>query len=709
MNLGVQYYRAPFPNRRYWADDFAKIRDCGLDTVQLWVLWSWVESRPGEFAYDDYDELVGLAGKNGLNVVLSTIAEIQPVWIHRVIPDCELVGHDGSRIVSVHRGETHFGLTPGGCTDHPEVWAHMARFLEETVKHYRGTKHLLGWDAWNELRWAVGKEQYNVKACFCPHTVAAFRKWLDEKYGGLDALNRAWQRRYVSWEDVQPGRTREEPYTHSMAFSHFMTERASRHGIARYKVMKALDPARPVTAHGPCPCMEIAGGKHTLPLERGNDWQLADVLDGVGTSSFPKWGVNVKSNWANFVDRIEVVRSAAQGKQLWLSEVQGGRASIGFTLYDPVEPSDQQHWVWIGQSCGADVLLFWCWRDEVFGRESNGFGMSGADGFASERMDAMRVSAKVMQENKNLLRSFRPDMGEVGVWFSPQAFYLSGAYEDSAGRILEGLRAWGAAFTRASVAYRTIEEEHLDALAGLKLLVLPRAIVLDGVKEQALEKWVREGGTLVCESEAGAFDPVGVYRYAGDRWLARLTGAVETGRRRGTDPSLKVTVPGQGRCELHVGQWQTPMTPVGKVWAKSGEGAMIQEVVVGKGRVILCGCYLGTLPEKSKNPKVQKDQFAAFVDSLVAYAGVARPACFVAPAVKGDLFPYLRHGKSGARNLLFCFASGGKMPVKLRLGEGVFAEGKVRDLLTGRTAKVSKQRTLEYKPGPWGIAVLVGE
>ena len=29
MNLGVQYYRAPFPDEKYWEEDFRKIRESG--------------------------------------------------------------------------------------------------------------------------------------------------------------------------------------------------------------------------------------------------------------------------------------------------------------------------------------------------------------------------------------------------------------------------------------------------------------------------------------------------------------------------------------------------------------------------------------------------------------------------------------------------------------------------------------------------------
>ena len=58
IHLGAQYYRAPFPNRRYWRDDMARMADAGLNTVQLWVLWGWCEPAPDNYRFEDYDELV---------------------------------------------------------------------------------------------------------------------------------------------------------------------------------------------------------------------------------------------------------------------------------------------------------------------------------------------------------------------------------------------------------------------------------------------------------------------------------------------------------------------------------------------------------------------------------------------------------------------------------------------------------------------------
>ena len=270
-------------------------------------------------------------------------------------------------MISSNRDEIHFGITPGGCFDHPGVWERMAEFLRQTVTRYRGAPNLVGWDAWNELRWNV---QADGLVCYCPHTLAAYREWLSQNYGGLDGLNAAWLRRYGDWDEVH-ARQAARPALHRHDGLASTSSPGAPTGTASSAttLIKALDPAHPVTVHAGCaqPAARGPAERFFYALDRGNDWFYADELDGVGCSSFPNWeGIDD----ADFGMRVEFVRSAARGKQVWLSEVQGGRSAVGFTAYQPVDAHSQQRWVWNGIACGADTILFWCWRDEVFGRES---------------------------------------------------------------------------------------------------------------------------------------------------------------------------------------------------------------------------------------------------------------------------------------------------------------------------------------------------
>ena len=678
VNLGVQYYRPPFPDTKYWVDDFARIKDSGLNTVQLWVLWGWVESQPGRFVFDDYDRLVELAAKNDLGVILSTIAEIQPLWIHRKVPGSELVDHKGNRIVSVSRSECHFGLTPGGCTDHPGVWQRMSEFLTQVVTRYRSAPNLRGWDAWNELRWNVHAD---VPVCYCGHTLAAFRKWLDEKYGGLDGLNRAWLRRYGAWDEVMPGRYTSLPYTEMMAFEHFLSVRANRHGHDRYRVLKAIDPRRPVTVHGDTPTPLRGSGREDPPISRGNDWFYADALDGIGCSSFPKWG---GLDDADFGMRVECVKSAARQKHVWLSEVQGGRAAQGFHVHQPVDALSQQRWIWNGLACGADTILFWCWRDEVFGSESAGFGIVGDDGLAEERLAAMKVTGALLRKHHGLLAAYRPGRAEVGVLFSPQTYFQNWAQEGHHNQALKAFQGYARCLVRNSIPYTVVEEAHLDALEGMKILFLPRTLVVDDATAAVFEKFVRDGGTLVTESECGAFGSNGLYRYPADRFTARLAGIREVGRRALAADTIQVTAGGRA-LRLGAVQWLTPWQKgKGRVLADGRDGALVTEVPLGKGKLVLCGTYLG----ESYLDKWTAD-FETFVAGLVRDAGWRPEIEVVSPRRTRNAFVYTKSGEAAGRRVLFVFFPPKCQRAVLKSRQGFFAGRKVTDIISGRTVAVT--------------------
>jgi len=570
---------------KYWKDDLARMRDDGLNTVQLWMVWGWIEAQPGHFNFSDYDELVAEAERVGLDVVLSTIAAIHPMWIHREVPNSEMVTNMGVKVISTSRREVHYGLTPGGCFDHPGVWERMAAFLDAAASRYAGTQAVTGWDVWNELRWNVHSDGL---VCYCDHTIAAFRGWLEERYGSLAALNDAWHRRYQSWDEVQPGKRPGRVYTEMMAFCEFMSARSVEHARRRYEIVKGHNPEKPVTVHGGKPTILYGSDSYhadeqTTALHRGNDWGFAEAIDGVGTSSFPVWE---KIDLTNFTSRIDFVRAAAEqyGKELWLSEVQGGRSAAGFEPQDAVTGAVQQRWLWTGVATGAKTILFWCWRDEVFGRESGGFGIDGRDGEAASRKTALRRTEQIIGAHRDLLEAYRPDPAAVGIWFSPRTYYLQWSEEGDANRPMEAIEGVARALVRRSIPYTIVEEDHLEVLSTLKLLYMPRVLVLNDQQEKALVDFVEGGGTIVSESELGAFGDDGIYRYPEDRVFAEQ-GLVEVGRRPLLGESVEVTLEFGGatkRYTLPAVQWTSP----------SGEVGLVTERRMGSGRVIALATYV---------------------------------------------------------------------------------------------------------------------
>jgi beta-galactosidase len=683
MILAAQYYRPPFPDRKFWNEDLDAMKAAGLNTVQLWALWSWVEAHPGIFDFSDYDELVEAAGKRGLKVVLSTCAELHPSWIHRVVPDSAMIDHRGNRVISTNRGETHQGLTPGGCTDNPAVRERMRAFLDAVAARYAGCEHLAGWDCWNELRWNM---QADALVCFCPHTLAAFREWLAGKYGDLDGLNRAWKRRYDSWDDVWPGKLPARPYTEMMEFEAFLQWRIARHMRFRVETIRKHDARHLISAHGSQPSFMMAGDADNHAMNRGNDFDLAPVLDGLGCSHFPFWS---KIRDEDFGVRLEATRSAAAGKVLWVSELQGGSARQGFSVYPSVSARPQQRWVWNGYARGAKAVIFWCWRDEEFGRESSGYGIAGLDGLAPERLKALSTTAAIVRAHNSLLEAYRPDPAAAGVWFDANAYNLEWAQDGTALRARAGLKGWMTAFERISVAYDLVDGGHLDSLDRLRLLVMPFSLVVPEQAARRIAAWVRKGGTLIAEAELDAFTTIGLYRTSGPgRWLAHELGMGDLGRRpahadalalRFGGKSFRIRLPVPRVAQVMLGsvvretsEYITPLRAgtASQVLARDPGGDILAlSDTVGAGTVISIGGFVGRSYDDNPYP-----DFERLLRAVVTKAG-ALPGLRVES--KGLL--QWRTGMSDGTRILFVINSNGPKKVKVRgpgslFGPALFAE-----------------------------------
>ncbi len=704
ITIGAQYYRPPFPQSGYWRDDLERMRDAGLNTVQLWVVWGWVESQPGRFDFSDYDELVAQAERVGLNVVLSTIAAIHPMWIHREVPNSEMVTNMGHKVISTSRREVHYGLTPGGCLDHPGVRDRMAAFLDAAAARYAATKAVIGWDVWNELRWNVHADGL---VCYCDHTVSAFRSWLEARYGSLAKLNDAWFRRYGSWDEVSPGKRPGRVYTEMMAFSEFLSDRSVEHARWRYRIVKAHNPGKPVTVHGGKPTIlygvdSYSAAEQNTTLHRGNDWGFAEEIDGVGTSSFPVWE---KIDLTNFTSRIDFVRAAAEqyGKELWLSEVQGGRSAAGFAPQEAVTGAVQQRWVWTGIATGARTILFWCWRDEVFGRESGGFGIDGSDGEAEGRKAALRRTEQIILEHQALLEAYRPDSSSVGIWFSPRSYYLQWSEEGDAVRPMEAIQGVARALVRQSVPYTIVEEDHLDVLAELKLLYMPRVLVLNARQERALVHFVQGGGTIITESELGAFGENGVYRYPEERVFAEQ-GVVEIGRRPLVGDSVELSIELGGstrRYTLPARQWTSP----------TGEPGLLTDQRVGAGRVIALGTYVAeacyTLGQRGG-----VEQFERFLVDIAAECGVSPSVLAVAEEdTRTSPHLHVRVGASNGTPVCFVISEAPERGITLVFKSQEWqaaAKAGLLDLISGTKVAAAEGHdvALLLPPSDWGAYVL---
>jgi len=650
--LATQYYRPPFPEPALWTGDLDRIAAAGLDAVQLWAVWGWIEPEPGRFVFDDYDRLVAAAADRGLGVVFSTIAEIQPFWIHREEPHASMVDHTGRAVRSSLRSECNVGYTPGGCTDHPGVSRRMAQFLTTLATRYAGDPTVVGWDCWNEIRWNINAGGYT---CYCPATVAAFRRWLESEYGDLDALNRSWKRRYTSWDDVDPGQPRLGPFVDLIEFQRFLTWRTTQPLRLRVAAIRAGAPDSFVSAHCGNPSPAEYGFPDEYPLSRGNDWALAAELDGYGCSLFP---AHLGLDDVRVSSTIAAVRDATGAGTFWVSELQGGAGNHTFGVEQPVEAGRQQRWIWDALAQGAKGVVFWCWRDEVFGSESGGFGLAGGDGHGPERLAAVERTAATIRAHRELLGEYEPDQPAIGVLFETTNTYLDFAQHRYAGASSAAVFGLAACLERLRLAYRFVEGSAPEALDDLKIVFLPWALIVPPPLADRLLSFVADGGTIVCEAETDSFDPLGFHLRPGpDRRFLTGLGVSTVGRRSVDATDLTVRV-GDGSFTLRPDRWLTPLqADEGDVVAGTLERPLAVRTSVGGGEVLVIGTALSGSYGAEPYPELE-----AFVAAVVERAGVC-PAVSVAAAAGGRCVA--RRGRSRGDTVVFVLNEGGTSSVEV--------------------------------------------
>jgi beta-galactosidase len=665
----------PRAHRAEWRSDLAAIKSLGFNSVRTWVDWASAEPREGEYRLENLEQLADLAQEVGLKLIVQVYVDSAPDWVGKKYPDSHFISISGEVMPSQ--------AAPGYCFDHPGVRAAVLRLFTTLAERMKQKPAFLGWDLWSEphvINWAEATYMRSAEFCFCPHTVARFRKWLQNKYPSLDALNRAWYRRFESWDEVGPNRLSTIlSYTDYIDWRFFITQKIPEDLRARYETVKRVLPAAVATSHAAAPNL------FTSPLSGDgtpDDWQSAAVVDFWGTSFYPKHSFPVGRDpaWRNAL--LDFTRSATNGA-FWVGELQAGVGTVALRVSSTVTPADLRMWMWSALARGAKGINVYAWYPMSSGYESGGFGLVNLDGTITERARTAGAVAKAVDANRALLLDAHPARAEVAIVYNPLSYMVGGrrplAVSGAQGELASIERNSMLGYYRALFPTNVpVDFVHVDEIGKrpYKLIILPYPLMLSESAARALREYVRNGGSLVAE--------------------ARLAWNDERGR-------AKEIIPGFGLHEV-CGCRETAIqsTPTGKidVLLDSGDrfkGSVYQETLqgkaiahfsdggpaivtndFGKGRMMTVGTFLGAAYEADRDAALAK-----FIQSWLEWVGVRR-GIEAPPGVE------LRTLESGAERIVIAF-NHGDAPAEVMLS-GV-------DLETGAAVE---RKTLEPQ-GVWVV------
>ena len=273
--FGSHLCREPMPAMSELKRDMGILRDRGFNLVKLQEHWMVDEPAEGDYDFSRYEELIEHAAGLEMKVYLGLTCEQAPHWLWEKHPDCRMVFRNGLPLCYEAPTTLPADGKPGPCYDHPGAREDMCRFITRLVEALGAHENLAYWNTWQEI--GYWSEVFaGGHACYCPHTLAHWRRWLRDEHGDLDALNRAWRTRYRSWSDIQPERGVRMPTAQEVAFRTFMDNVQIAEVLrVRAEAIRRADPlGRPVFAHKAAPA-----------IGAGQDWTYARCQDFVGDTT----------------------------------------------------------------------------------------------------------------------------------------------------------------------------------------------------------------------------------------------------------------------------------------------------------------------------------------------------------------------------------------------------------------------------------------
>ena len=394
--LGSAYYVNTEDTPEQVRAGILSMAQAGMKLVRIFLQWTHVEPRQGQWDWSQYDAVFEAAAAGGLGVIVTFTALNPPGWM---------------RISA--------GPQDLGPLDDPLYWQRATDYIRRTCERYSNQPALHSWILTNEPQLFLAQNEA---------TLERFRKFVEHRYAGdIKALNRRSYRQWDSFDQVAfPASGAEggfSGYTERLDWMDFVGSRLLEILSAVKAIIQASGDTHPIHVN---PHAML----HDMYPRGQSIWAEGRLVDFMGCSAHPSWHSNrflddrLYQSVALFADLMRGATRAPR-RYFWVSELQGGTNIFSGINYLGPSGEDLRSWVWESLAAGAKAVIFWCFNARTSGFEAGEWGLVDQQGRPSRRLAEVSRIAALLDRHQSTFSLSQPARAPVALLFSEATWKLT--------------------------------------------------------------------------------------------------------------------------------------------------------------------------------------------------------------------------------------------------------------------------------------------